>query len=144
MNEVDNEPATQAIDIVNNYIKKNPSLGISIELQMVEGNRTESKKFLENSKFRRFTRFSFEKPQDPFECIKSYPPNNLPIKSQFKNKTNSFPLYSLQHLYGSCEKQSSTAHHIRYNDHKCRIRNGEIIIGGTWYTNSQCIIWSGG
>lgn len=50
VNEVDNEPATQAIEIVNNYIKKNPALGFSIQLVTVEGNRTDSKKFLENSK----------------------------------------------------------------------------------------------
>lgn len=50
VNEVDNDPATQAIEIVINYIKKNPSLGISVNLLPVEGNRTDSKKFLENSK----------------------------------------------------------------------------------------------
>lgn len=52
VNEVDNDPATQAVEIVTNYIKKNPSLGISVNLLTVEGNRTDSKKFLENSKCR--------------------------------------------------------------------------------------------
>lgn len=51
VNEVDNDPATQAVEVVMNYIKKNPALGISVQLMPVEGNRTDSKKFLENSKF---------------------------------------------------------------------------------------------
>lgn len=49
VNEVDNDPAAQAVEIVLNYIKKNPSLGLSVQLLPVEGNRTDSKKFLENS-----------------------------------------------------------------------------------------------
>lgn len=51
INEVDNDPASQALEIVLNYIKKNPSLGLSVQLMPIEGNRTDSKKFLENSKF---------------------------------------------------------------------------------------------
>lgn len=51
INEVDNDPANQALEIVLNYIKKNPSLGLSVQLMPIEGNRTDSKKFLENSKF---------------------------------------------------------------------------------------------
>lgn len=51
VNEVDNDPASQAVEIVLNYIKKNPSLGLSVQIIPVEGNRTDSKKFLENSKF---------------------------------------------------------------------------------------------
>lgn len=50
VNEVDNDPASQAVEIVMNYIKKNPSLGLSVQLLPIEGNRTDSKKFLENSK----------------------------------------------------------------------------------------------
>lgn len=50
VNEVDNDPASQAVEIVLNYIKKNPSLGLSVQLLPIEGNRTDSKKFLENSK----------------------------------------------------------------------------------------------
>lgn len=49
INEVDNDPASQAVEIVMNYIKKNPSLGVSVQLMPIEGNRTDSKKFLENS-----------------------------------------------------------------------------------------------
>lgn len=49
VNEANNDQASQAVDIVMNYIKKNPSLGLSIQLIPVEGNRTDSKKFLENS-----------------------------------------------------------------------------------------------
>lgn len=50
VNEVDNDPAAQAVEIVLNYIKKNPSLGLSVQLMPIEGNRTDSKKFLESSK----------------------------------------------------------------------------------------------
>lgn len=60
VNEVDNDPASQAVEIVLNYIKKNPSLGLSVQLLPIEGNRTDSKKFLENSKFtRRLTKAFF-------------------------------------------------------------------------------------
>lgn len=59
INEVDNDPASQAVEIVLNYIKKNPSLGLSVQLMTIEGNRTDSKKFLENSEFFYFS-FSFE------------------------------------------------------------------------------------
>lgn len=47
---MDNDQATQAIEVILNYIKKNPALGVSIQLTQIEGNRTDSKKFLENSK----------------------------------------------------------------------------------------------
>lgn len=50
VNEVDNDPASQAVEIVMNYIKKNPALGLSVQIMPIEGNRTDSKKFLENSK----------------------------------------------------------------------------------------------
>lgn len=53
INEVDNDQASQALDVILNYIKKNPALGISIQLMQIEGNRTDSKKFLENSKYLR-------------------------------------------------------------------------------------------
>lgn len=50
VNEVDNDQAVQAVEVALMYIKKNPSLGLSVQLISVEGNRTDSKKFLENSK----------------------------------------------------------------------------------------------
>lgn len=46
---MDNDQATQAVDIALTYIQKNPNLGMSIQLNRVEGNRTESKKFLDSS-----------------------------------------------------------------------------------------------
>lgn len=49
INEVDNDQATQAVDIALTYIQKNPNLGMSIQLTKVEGNRTDSKKFLDSS-----------------------------------------------------------------------------------------------
>lgn len=51
INEVDNDQASQAVDIALTYIKKNPSLGLSVQVLSVDGNRTDSKKFLENSKY---------------------------------------------------------------------------------------------
>lgn len=59
VNEVDNDPASQAVEIVMNYIKKNPALGLSVQLLPIEGNRTDSKKFLENSKLNLNKRNSF-------------------------------------------------------------------------------------
>lgn len=50
INEADNEQAAQAVDIVLTFIKKNPGLGLSVKLMTVDGNRTDSRKFLENSK----------------------------------------------------------------------------------------------
>lgn len=49
INEADNEQAAQAVDIVLTFIKKNPGLGLSVKLISVDGNRTDSRKFLENS-----------------------------------------------------------------------------------------------
>lgn len=49
INEAENDQAAQALDIALTYIKKNPSLGMSVQLITVEGNRTDSRKFLENS-----------------------------------------------------------------------------------------------
>lgn len=65
INEVDNDCASQAVEIVLNYIKKNPSLGLSVQLMTIEGNRTDSKKFLENSEFFYFS-FFFELVSDLF------------------------------------------------------------------------------
>lgn len=50
VNEVDNDLASKAVAVALNYIKKNTNLGISVEVISVEGNRTESKRFLEDSK----------------------------------------------------------------------------------------------
>lgn len=50
INEVNNEQAAQSVDIALTYIKKNPNLGLSVQVVTVEGNRTESRVFLEASK----------------------------------------------------------------------------------------------
>lgn len=47
INEVGNEIAQKAVDVAVNYIKKTPSLGLSVEIMSVEGNRTDSKGLLE-------------------------------------------------------------------------------------------------
>lgn len=51
LNEVDNDQATQAIETVKQYALKNP-LGFTLNIMTVEGNRTDSKNFLEASTFR--------------------------------------------------------------------------------------------
>ena len=43
-----NELAQKAVDVAINYIKKTPSLGLSVEIMVVEGNRTDSKGLLES------------------------------------------------------------------------------------------------
>lgn len=40
-----------------NYIKKTPSLGFTVEIVSVEGNRTDSKGLLEQSKWYSFNKF---------------------------------------------------------------------------------------
>ena len=50
VNEVGNDVASKAVDVAVNYIKKNPNLGLSVEIMAVEGNRTDSKGLLEASK----------------------------------------------------------------------------------------------
>lgn len=50
INEVGNDVAAKAVDVALNYVKKNPSLGLSVDLINVEGNRTDSKGMLEASK----------------------------------------------------------------------------------------------
>lgn len=42
-----NEIAQKAVDVAVNYVKKMPSLGLSVEVMSVEGNRTDSKGLLE-------------------------------------------------------------------------------------------------
>lgn len=49
LNEMDNDQASQAVEIAIAYINKNPNLGLSVQLTTVEGNRTDSKKFLDSS-----------------------------------------------------------------------------------------------
>ncbi|XP_035782747.1 ionotropic receptor 25a-like isoform X2 [Anopheles albimanus] len=46
VNEVENSMANVAIEVALNYVKKNPQLGMSVEMVYVEGNRTESKDLL--------------------------------------------------------------------------------------------------
>lgn len=46
---MDNDQASQAVEIALAYIKKNPSLGLSVQMVSVDGNRTDSKKFLDES-----------------------------------------------------------------------------------------------
>lgn len=47
INEVGNEIAQKAVDVAVNYVKKMSSLGLSVEVLSVEGNRTDSKGLLE-------------------------------------------------------------------------------------------------
>uniref|UniRef100_A0A182YN05 Ionotropic receptor 25a n=1 Tax=Anopheles stephensi TaxID=30069 RepID=A0A182YN05_ANOST len=47
VNEVDNNLANVAVEVALNYVKKNPQLGLSVEMMYVEGNRTDSKDLLQ-------------------------------------------------------------------------------------------------
>lgn len=51
INEVDNEPATKAVDVVLTYLKKNPSYGLSVQIESIEANKTDAKILLEASKY---------------------------------------------------------------------------------------------
>uniref|UniRef100_A0AAG5D0P1 Receptor ligand binding region domain-containing protein n=1 Tax=Anopheles atroparvus TaxID=41427 RepID=A0AAG5D0P1_ANOAO len=46
VNEVDNNLANVAVEVALNYVKKNPQLGLSVDMMYVEGNRTDSKDLL--------------------------------------------------------------------------------------------------
>lgn len=47
---MDNDQATEAFEVALSYIKKNPNLGVSVDVIQVQGNRTDSKIFLDASK----------------------------------------------------------------------------------------------
>lgn len=49
INEVGNDVAAKSVNIALNYVKKTPSLGLSVDMVTVEGNRTDSKGMLEAS-----------------------------------------------------------------------------------------------
>lgn len=49
INEVGNDVAAKAVEVAANYVKRNPNLGISIDIVQVEGNRTDSRGLLEAS-----------------------------------------------------------------------------------------------
>lgn len=51
INEVGNDVASKAVNIALNYVKKNPGLGLSVDMVTVEGNRTDSKGMLESSEW---------------------------------------------------------------------------------------------
>lgn len=48
---MDNEPATKAVDVVLTYLKKNPSYGLSVQIESIEANKTDAKILLEASKY---------------------------------------------------------------------------------------------
>lgn len=51
INEVGNDVAAKSVNIALNYVKKNPSLGLSVDMVTVEGNRSDSKGMLEASEW---------------------------------------------------------------------------------------------
>ncbi|XP_055858527.1 ionotropic receptor 25a [Episyrphus balteatus] len=72
INEVDNEPATKAVEVVQTFLKKNPSYGLSVQVEQLETNRSDAKVLLEAicSKYAE----SIEKKQSPhviFDTTKS-------------------------------------------------------------------------
>ncbi|XP_001356575.4 ionotropic receptor 25a [Drosophila pseudoobscura] len=47
INEVDNEPASKAVDVVLTYLKKNIRYGLSVQIESIEANKTDAKVLLE-------------------------------------------------------------------------------------------------
>lgn len=50
INEEYNVLAEKSFDIAREYVRRNPSLGLSVEPVIVVGNRSDAKAFLENGK----------------------------------------------------------------------------------------------
>ncbi|NP_001273813.1 glutamate receptor ionotropic, kainate 4-like precursor [Musca domestica] len=48
INELDNDPASKAIDIVQTYLKKNSNYGLSVQIDKIEANKTDAKALLES------------------------------------------------------------------------------------------------
>lgn len=49
INELDNDPATKAIETVQTYLKKNSNYGLSLQIDKIEANKTDAKALLETS-----------------------------------------------------------------------------------------------
>lgn len=49
INEVDNEPAAKAVEVVLTYLKKNIRYGLSVQLDSIEANKSDAKVLLEAS-----------------------------------------------------------------------------------------------
>lgn len=47
INEVDNEPATKAVEVVQSFLKKNSNYGLSVQIDQLETNRSDAKILLE-------------------------------------------------------------------------------------------------
>lgn len=50
VNEINNDPASKAFSVVKAYLEKNLSYGIKVDSVTVEGNRSETKLLLDDSK----------------------------------------------------------------------------------------------
>nr|AID61273.1 ionotropic receptor [Calliphora stygia] len=48
INELDNDPATKAIETVQTYLKKNSNYGLSLQIDKIEANKTDAKALLES------------------------------------------------------------------------------------------------
>lgn len=156
INEVDNDPASQAVEIVLNYIKKNPSLGLSVQLMPIEGNRTDSKKFLESSKcpltnhlnqyfnklcvFKATYIFQVQFLIETYYCGSCTCMNFILIQFKFCFAQ----IRSLFSVYGGCKEQSTSAHCIWYDDNECCLGNSEIINFCLGIANGERVIWPRG
>lgn len=49
INDIDNDQASKAMDIVQTYLKKNSNYGLSLQIDKIEANKTDAKALLESS-----------------------------------------------------------------------------------------------
>uniref|UniRef100_A0A1B0B7S3 Ionotropic glutamate receptor C-terminal domain-containing protein n=1 Tax=Glossina palpalis gambiensis TaxID=67801 RepID=A0A1B0B7S3_9MUSC len=49
INEIDNDPASKAVEVVETYLKKNAQYGLTLRIERIEANKTDAKDLLETS-----------------------------------------------------------------------------------------------
>uniref|UniRef100_A0A1A9WKV0 Ionotropic glutamate receptor C-terminal domain-containing protein n=1 Tax=Glossina brevipalpis TaxID=37001 RepID=A0A1A9WKV0_9MUSC len=47
INEIDNDPATKAVEVIETYLKKNAQYGLTLRIERIEANKTDAKDLLE-------------------------------------------------------------------------------------------------
>lgn len=55
INEVDNDPASKALEIVQTYLKKNSNYGFSLQMDKLEIGRTSAQEDIEQSAYNNVT-----------------------------------------------------------------------------------------
>lgn len=129
INELGNEEANQATNTVLKYIAENSSLGISIHLDKIHGNRSEPKLFLKNSMLIWKLELKFLK---KIFFLKTFP-----------NLLRFVLLCSVCHVLKLSWRWSTSAYSFWCNENASIIWNCKILYFGSCFTNGQCIVWSG-